>query len=405
MVLEPPPPRGARAVLGVREGASGDASDRSKKAKAHLEDDPAHAPFAGFVGRAASSALKAGSAQRARVVATVALREAHEGGGAFSAWALDLEGRKGRMREALAAAVRLATPGLAPSFAPGAAALPQAGGRLLAPAALSSDAAPSVDAACLAAYGRTLALLRAADGSGLWPANSLTRARIIANAPTEPATATQTTVAGAKAKTKTKTMSPSLGGGNWGAGGGGSDPGCSNAQSTSTSTSSGSSGGVVGGGGTFAVGSMPPPLEPPLKANAVFLDLMEACFELEAALLPHRPPSSTIAINRRAQFTPHTDSGSGAGQSSSAIVALGDFTGGALVVEGEVREIRYRPLEFNGWTQRHWTLPFAGERFSLVWFTPRGCEGKSGLDLCRDMRAATQEAGGRGDTTAALIPV
>ena len=36
--------------------------------------------------------------------------------------------------------------------------------------------------------------------------------------------------------------------------------------------------------------------------------------------------------------------------------------------------IRYAPLEFDGWQQRHWTLPFAGERFSIVWFTPRGCE-------------------------------
>ena len=34
--------------------------------------------------------------------------------------------------------------------------------------------------------------------------------------------------------------------------------------------------------------------------------------------------------------------------------------------------VRYHPLEFNGWTQRHWTKPFEGERFSLVWFTPAG---------------------------------
>ena len=33
---------------------------------------------------------------------------------------------------------------------------------------------------------------------------------------------------------------------------------------------------------------------------------------------------------------------------------------------------RYNPLEFDGWMQRHWTLPFVGERFSLVWFTPLG---------------------------------
>ena len=35
------------------------------------------------------------------------------------------------------------------------------------------------------------------------------------------------------------------------------------------------------------------------------LELMLACFELERAICPHRLPSSTIAINRHAQFRPH----------------------------------------------------------------------------------------------------
>jgi hypothetical protein len=52
------------------------------------------------------------------------------------------------------------------------------------------------------------------------------------------------------------------------------------------------------------------------------------------------------------------------------------------MVEGESKDIRYKPVEFNGWKQRHWTMPFAGERFSLVWFTPKGCEGIRGIDLC-----------------------
>ena len=67
----------------------------------------------------------------------------------------------------------------------------------------------------------------------------------------------------------------------------------------------------------------------------------------------------------------------------SLIVALGDYTGGELVVEGDVNDIRYAPLEFNGWTQRHWTRPFEGERYSLVWFTPCGVE-MSGLRLCAE---------------------
>eukprot|EP01041_Mallomonas_annulata_P008441 gene8441-17406_t len=132
-------------------------------------------------------------------------------------------------------------------------------------------------------------------------------------------------------------------------------------------------GGVGGRGGSFSVGYLPPPLTAP-RGNELFPELVRACFKLESVLLPSRTPSSTIAINRHAQFRPHRDSGAGSGQSRSLITALGDFQGGELVVEGVPVDIRYRHLEFDGWGQRHWTLPFSGERYSLVWFTPLGAE-------------------------------
>lgn len=96
--------------------------------------------------------------------------------------------------------------------------------------------------------------------------------------------------------------------------------------------------------------------------------------------------SSHCAINCNAQFTPHVDSGRGAGQSMSTIVGLGDYhsyfsgqqgngNGGALVVESTAYDIRYQPLQFDGWKLRHWTqAPWCGERFSLVWFTPEGIQ-------------------------------
>ena len=37
-----------------------------------------------------------------------------------------------------------------------------------------------------------------------------------------------------------------------------------------------------------------------------------------------------------------------------------------------LQQIRYNPIEFNGWKQRHYTLPFTGNRYSLVYFTPHG---------------------------------
>ena len=124
-------------------------------------------------------------------------------------------------------------------------------------------------------------------------------------------------------------------------------------------------------------------------ANSLFPDLVKVVFELERRIIneneaplagaegmqrisPHtkRLPSTHCAVNRNAQFTPHVDSGRGQGQSVSMIVGLGDYVGGETLVEGIPYGIRYNPLEFNGWKQLHWTAPFLGERFSLVFFTP-----------------------------------
>jgi len=119
------------------------------------------------------------------------------------------------------------------------------------------------------------------------------------------------------------------------------------------------------------------------KANKLFPELAHAVFELEATLSSHkythsnnetsneqRPSSTHCAINCNADFTPHVDSGRGKGQSRSMIVGLGNYLGGELSVENTVHPVRYEALEFDGWKQRHWTLPFRGERFSLVWFSP-----------------------------------
>lgn len=122
------------------------------------------------------------------------------------------------------------------------------------------------------------------------------------------------------------------------------------------------------------------------NANKLFPELTAAIFELEEMLSKERRDrinvdklepdaleerqSSHCAVNCNAQFTPHVDSGTGSGQSLSMIVGLGDYHGGELLVENNMIDIRYRPIEFDGWKLRHWTSRFQGERFSLVWFTP-----------------------------------
>ena len=61
-------------------------------------------------------------------------------------------------------------------------------------------------------------------------------------------------------------------------------------------------------GGSFSVGRPVQSLNTP-RGNALFTDLVEAVFALEAAILPHRTASRMVAINRRASFLPHKDSG------------------------------------------------------------------------------------------------
>lgn len=247
-----------------------------------------------------------------------------------------------------------------------------------------------------ACYARVLYLLRQADRSGRWPGSSSARAQVIhgvdKKAEKEPKpkegkkkgsgkessergdAATEIDAAAAETGTREKrdrkdqkTSRDTKKARSY-------NDKIAVAPSASTSTGSQATSDLIPvASGSFSVGVLPAGQHQP-KGNELFPELLRACFALEAHLFPNRPPSSMIAINRHAQFKPHRDSGAGNGQTISLIVALGRFTGGELGVEGEVHSIRYAPLEFDGWSQRHWTMPFAGERYSLVWFTPLGVD-------------------------------
>ncbi len=207
-------------------------------------------------------------------------------------------------------------------------------------------------------FEKVLSLLRQADSSGAWPSTTPKRKLVMVSTSTsetdngEEEGKTSLSIAHLKAKS----------------------------NNFSAESAYGFKEGQGGASGSFSVGAMPGQCGAP-KGNTLFPELMKAAFELEIALRPDREPSSTIAINRNAQFRPHVDNGAGAGQSRSLIVGLGTYAGGELVVEGDKHDIRYKAIEFNGWTQRHWTMPFEGERYSLVWFTPKGCEGVHGIDI------------------------
>lgn len=227
----------------------------------------------------------------------------------------------------------------------------------------ASELIPSldlVDSTVPAVFETVLRCLREADASGLWPSTTPKRQMVMISSLTDDAVSKEDALPISLADAHDKARN----------------------NKGSRSSAYIFAEGEGGASGSFSVGAMPGDRCIQPKGNSLFPELMKAAFQLEIALRPDREPSSTIAINRNAQFRPHTDSGAGAGQSTSLIVGLGTYAGGELVVEGEKTDIRYKAIEFNGWKQRHWTMPFKGERFSLVWFTPKGCEGVHGIDLC-----------------------
>lgn len=140
--------------------------------------------------------------------------------------------------------------------------------------------------------------------------------------------------------------------------------------------------------------SSPPPCSITLTAETAaslgLTELWDESVRLEALIAPagRSLPSHSVTINSHAQFRPHTDSVHGSRPSSvpspdevhsdttsspvthrqpTLHVGLGVYTGGCLFVEGVEHDIRYTPLSYDGVSQRHWTAPFRGERYTLVW--------------------------------------
>jgi len=74
---------------------------------------------------------------------------------------------------------------------------------------------------------------------------------------------------------------------------------------------------------------------------------------------------TTIQVNKNVFCNPHVDKNN---VGPSYGLAIGDFIGGNLVVEGTPYNIHDRFLQFDG-TKGHWITPFQGTRYSIIWFT------------------------------------
>lgn len=81
---------------------------------------------------------------------------------------------------------------------------------------------------------------------------------------------------------------------------------------------------------------------------------------------------SCVTINKNLQCKEHKD---GLNMGESLMLGLGDYRGGLLGIrneEGKVKlhETQHKIIKFNGSKYRHFTTPFKGTRYTLVFFSP-----------------------------------
>lgn len=74
---------------------------------------------------------------------------------------------------------------------------------------------------------------------------------------------------------------------------------------------------------------------------------------------------SSYTINKNLTCLPHKDKNN---VGNSLILSLGKFSGGNLIIEGVKFDIYHRPLLFNGAKCTHWTEPFQGTRYTIVFY-------------------------------------
>lgn len=76
-------------------------------------------------------------------------------------------------------------------------------------------------------------------------------------------------------------------------------------------------------------------------------------------------PFKSICINKNTIAEPHTDRNN---KGESCIVGLGNYTGGELVYGDQTVSIHKTPIHFDGSKILHYSLPFEGTRYSIIYF-------------------------------------
>ena len=76
-------------------------------------------------------------------------------------------------------------------------------------------------------------------------------------------------------------------------------------------------------------------------------------------------PFKSICINKNTIAHPHLDKNN---KGVSCIIGLGDYTGGELVYGDTKVSIHNNPIHFDGSKILHYSLPFEGTRYSIIYF-------------------------------------
>lgn len=95
--------------------------------------------------------------------------------------------------------------------------------------------------------------------------------------------------------------------------------------------------------------------------------LYQKLLALANQILPDDFKYLSIQVNQNYETAPHKDKGN---VGESCILGFGDYEGGDLVVDKTPVPIKNQLVFFDGSLYEHYTTPFTGNRYSLVFFTP-----------------------------------
>lgn len=93
--------------------------------------------------------------------------------------------------------------------------------------------------------------------------------------------------------------------------------------------------------------------------------LYQLLLDFAAAHLPADITWDGVTVNDSYQSAPHRDKGN---EATSFTVSFGNFTGGELCIGDDKYDTRHKGYTFHGHRDTHWTAPFEGQRFCLVFY-------------------------------------